>query len=173
MLRQIDAGPRSEVLEHLHRRNWQLADALRAELGDGPIASPAAGSAEERAPKEKSHLAVEPSPDPSELLASHESAPSPPPLHLRFEQLAQLDSATLATVLSDAPPEVLVLALASADDALVSRVNANLTRRAKRQLRRRLSELGPMRLSDIARARQSIVAIASRQLRHSKELAAV
>ena len=88
------------------------------------------------------------------------------PVHptIPFENLTSLDTTTLHAVFCTVDREVLRLALASADDTLVTRITSHLPKRLARQFRHSLYELGPTRLSDVHRARQSLAATATQFL---------
>jgi flagellar motor switch protein FliG len=58
--------------------------------------------------------------------------------------------------------DVLVLALAGADDELVDRIAAQLPRKVAKTFRKRLLQLGPTRLRDVAAAQQDVAEVATK-----------
>ena len=81
---------------------------------------------------------------------------------MKFDDLAQLDDATLWDVFRVAEPEVALLALLGTPPPLVERILAGMSARKAKGLRRKLNCPGPIRLSDIEEARQEIAALAQR-----------
>ena len=84
---------------------------------------------------------------------------APPPME--FDDLAELDDATLAHVFRAAEPQWIMPALLGAPQEISDRV-LNFLPRAGRRLRRKLEQPGPIRLSDVETARQKIAEIAVR-----------
>jgi flagellar motor switch protein FliG len=70
----------------------------------------------------------------------------------------------MAAVFREVDANVLQLALAGADEGLVDRVAAQLPKRAARQFRARLHQLGPTRLSDVVAAQEIVAEVATRVL---------
>ena len=78
-------------------------------------------------------------------------------LMFTFEDLANLDSGGLQTLLSSIDRELLTLALKGADPEVEQAFYANITQRAGQILRDEIEALGPVRLSDVEAARSEIV----------------
>jgi flagellar motor switch protein FliG len=101
------------------------------------------------------------------------AAPSVPPLpHVAFDDLIHLDSRALASVLRQADPNVLALALAGSHDVMVDRICEQMPKRIARAFRRELRRLGPTRLSDVEAAQHAIAQIAARQIANKLPLPA-
>lgn len=80
-----------------------------------------------------------------------------------FDELPSLSDADLWTLIEAADPELMMLALAGSEGALVERVLAQFPLEESRRLRRALDHLGPLRLSDVEAAQLEIAQLA-RQL---------
>jgi len=83
---------------------------------------------------------------------------------IRFDQLIDLDSRTLAAVLREVNADVLALALAGSRDDLVDRIYEQMPKRTARDFRRGLRRLGPTRLSDVEAAQQAVARVAAQYL---------
>jgi flagellar motor switch protein FliG len=100
-----------------------------------------------------------PSPQPqkqSPTASSEESA------WLTFEDLPQLNDASLRAVLAAADTEVALLALTGAEPRLIARILRKFPARDAAILRQRLEHPGPLRLRDVEQARAALAAVASR-----------
>jgi flagellar motor switch protein FliG len=84
----------------------------------------------------------------------------PPPME--FDDLIDMDDATLAEVFRAAQPQWIMPALLGALPEITQRVLRFLPRAQAESLRRKLEEPGPIRLSDVETARQRIAEIAVR-----------
>ncbi len=87
---------------------------------------------------------------------------SPPPME--FDDLADLDDATLAQVFRAAQPQWIMPALLGAPPEISDRLLNFLPRKQAESIRRKLEQPGPIRLSDVETARQKIAEIAVRIL---------
>jgi flagellar motor switch protein FliG len=87
---------------------------------------------------------------------------SPPPME--FDDLIDLDDATLAEVFRASEPQWIMPALLGALPEITQRVLRFLPRAQADSLRRKLEDPGPIRLSDVETARQRIAEIAARVL---------
>lgn len=85
------------------------------------------------------------------------------PQRFEFEDLYEVDDATLATIIAAAGMEISRLALAGADDSLLERIVKPLTPPEAKKMRRLIEQLGPIRLSDVEDAQREVARIA-RQL---------
>ena len=89
-----------------------------------------------------------------------ETDPAQKPTHeppaIAFEALLRLDDQSLANLIREADPQVILLALVGADPRLLDRIRRQLAPREARLLRRKLEETGPLRLADIERAQQQV-----------------
>ena len=68
----------------------------------------------------------------------------------------------LAAVLRTVESEVLVLALAGADEELIERIADQMPRSTAKAFRRRMRKLGPTRLRDVSTAQQDVADVAAR-----------
>jgi flagellar motor switch protein FliG len=80
--------------------------------------------------------------------------------HIEFEDLQRLDDASLRQVFAAADPQIVLLALTGADEALLARIVRQLPPRDAAVLRNRLSHPGALRLSDIRQAQEQLVRVA-------------
>ncbi len=81
---------------------------------------------------------------------------------LRWDDLADLDDASLAAIAREAEPELLVLALTDADGQLVDRVLRQLPDLDADSIASQIDRLGPTRLSDVEAAQRELVVLATR-----------
>jgi len=84
------------------------------------------------------------------------------PSPMKFDDLSDLDDATLAKIFRAAQPQWIMPALLGAMPEITQRVLRLLPRAQAESLRRKLTEPGPIRLSDMETARQRIAEIAVR-----------
>nr|WP_070960201.1 FliG C-terminal domain-containing protein [Hyphomonas sp. Mor2] len=77
-----------------------------------------------------------------------------------FEDLANLDAASLQTILGNVDRSVLTLALKGAPEPVATAFFSNITQRAADLLRDEIEATGPMRRSEIDAARSDIIEIA-------------
>ena len=84
---------------------------------------------------------------------------------LRWDDLADLDEESISAMVREAEPELLVLALASADQRLMERALEQLSKQDADALVSRIAQLGPTRLSDVEAAQQELVALATQWTR--------
>jgi flagellar motor switch protein FliG len=77
-----------------------------------------------------------------------------------FEELLQLDAASLAAVLEAAAPELLTLALVGAPTSVIDQMLEPLPSHRAWFVRRELEDLPPTRLSDIEAARRQLAEVA-------------
>ena len=81
---------------------------------------------------------------------------------LRWEDLAELDDSNLAAIAQEAETELIMLALAGADERFVERFLRQYPKPAADALAHRIDRLGPTRLSDVEAAQREVVALATR-----------
>jgi|GEM_PF-1827182 flagellar motor switch protein FliG len=81
---------------------------------------------------------------------------------IRFEDLAQLDDTSLATVIQSVDSQLVLLALAGASQDFVQRIMQPLDEHEGKLLQRRMQQIGPVQLQDIARAQQLLASQAIR-----------
>ncbi|MEX0792610.1 MAG: FliG C-terminal domain-containing protein [Pirellulaceae bacterium] len=148
----------AELLGELKRRgSWvsQQLEQLQAAQPE-PVAEPepVARVAEEVSPSEPK--ANEPAPDPPA-----EKPPAPPQAEatpveveprISFEALASLDDQSLAQVLQQAGPRVVLIALAGASPKVMKRIAQGLGSREQKGLQQKIRGLQPLLLSDIEQA---------------------
>lgn len=79
---------------------------------------------------------------------------------LDFDDLLRLDQASLRTLVGEADPELLTLALVGALPELAERVLWQLPEPEAGRMRHGLEHLGPTRLSDVEEARRQVVELA-------------
>ncbi|MBN1853568.1 MAG: hypothetical protein JW829_12625 [Pirellulales bacterium] len=96
----------------------------------------------------------------------HSDAPSRRMPLTQFENLIDLDEWTWSTLLRSIEPELTILALTGADEALIDRMASHLTPTEATRLRRLLASPGPTRLSDVENARRELIQVAN-QIVHS------
>jgi flagellar motor switch protein FliG len=96
---------------------------------------------------------------PSIVPAPQPVRPTPPPA---FEQLANLDDASLHTLLTLAAPELTVLALTGCNDKTIQEVLRHLPPDQLTAVRYALDHPGPTRLSDVEQARHEMAVLAAR-----------
>jgi flagellar motor switch protein FliG len=75
---------------------------------------------------------------------------------LAFDDLEYLNDAGLASMLRNADPQMIVLALAGAAESFVERVARQLPGEEAKHLRRAIESLGPIRLADVESAQQEL-----------------
>jgi flagellar motor switch protein FliG len=92
---------------------------------------------------------------------------------VRFEELAELNAATLHTVIRAAEPEVVQAALIGAPPRLIERIISSMGREEAKHLRRQLDCTGPIRLSDVEEAQRRLAGLAQRILRGGPHMAAL
>jgi len=81
---------------------------------------------------------------------------------LTFADVQRLDDPTLASLLRQAPEELVLLALLGAAETLIPRVLDLLPADQAQNLRQRMERLGPTRLSDVEQAQHELAQLASR-----------
>jgi flagellar motor switch protein FliG len=79
----------------------------------------------------------------------------------RFADLIRFDDGALVLVLRTADPELIVLALAGANEELVERVSRQLPSAQAKALAKALTHLGPTRLADVEDAQQALADLAT------------
>lgn len=82
------------------------------------------------------------------------------PRPFSFDEVAELEPAALEKLIRAAEPELVMLALAGADDTLVTRLLSLFPPRDASALRHALQNLGPTRLSDVEAAQREIARLA-------------
>ncbi len=185
ILAASNASSRQQLLTELQKHKRQLADQLSVKIDDvhsSHQSTPQTASTNTAQPVTWSQLArstasqnvgrAAPSNQPTlreQPTAESTAKPALEPVKaahpaIPFENLASLDTTTLHAIFCTVDREVLRLALASADDTLVTRITSQLPKKLARQFRHSLYELGPTRLSDVQRARQSLAATATQFL---------
>lgn len=137
LLAAMDATVRERVLTGLQHRNWRLAEQL--------------GHRQERESVGLTRFRVE----------SSQRGVTPAPL-VEFEDLLTLSDEALRRVFAAADPQVVLLALTGAPEALLTRILSQLPPNDAATLRKRLNCPGPVRLSDIATAQEELAAVARR-----------
>lgn len=117
----------------------------------------------EAAPRHLEHVSLEtPVGDDGATVARDD--PSAAAGRFHFDDLVRLDQRTLAAVLREVDPTVMVLALASSSDELVDRITDQLPRATTKAFRRQLHRLGPTRLSDVESAQRAVEQVAAQTL---------
>jgi flagellar motor switch protein FliG len=131
-----ERNSRQQIIANLARHDRSLAETLGFDL---PVLELTNGS--------------------TGLTESNSVAPTKP-RRWKFASLSEFDDKRLAALVAAAPTDVLVLALAGANAALVERVVSSLTARQGRLLRRALAHLGPTRLSDVEESQEALADLA-------------
>jgi flagellar motor switch protein FliG len=83
-----------------------------------------------------------------------------PSISIVFEELVDLDGPSLKKLFAKAEPELVLLALAGADERFWQHLAKQLPKQAAADLRRYVENLGPTRLSDVEQAQQELAALA-------------
>lgn len=152
ILAAADPKSRSRILSSLKDRNSALAQQIapQQQIERSRSASKATMAAPRPMAAKKS---IRP------------ATPGIPPLpRVAFDDLVHLDSQTLASVLRQADPNVLALALAGSRDEMVDRICQQMPKRTARAFRRELRRLGPTRLSDVEASQRAVAQAAAQQL---------
>ena len=84
-----------------------------------------------------------------------------PRRELTFADVQRLDDPTLASVLRQAPEELVLLALLGSAESLIPRALDLLPAEQAESLQRRMEQLGPTRLSDVEQAERKLAHLAS------------
>ncbi len=186
ILAASNATNRRQLLTTLQKHKRELADQLNAKIDDlhsshhspmqiGHTATTQPVTESQSSTKPSARHATgqtassnEPNPQQAPTVGSSTQMASEPVKAVQptipFENLASLDTTTLHAIFCTVDREVLRLALASADDTLVTQITSQLPKKLARQLRDSLYELGPTRLSDVRHARQLLAATATQFL---------
>lgn len=77
-----------------------------------------------------------------------------------FEKFTELDSASLRTLINEAPRDILALSLRNASEALKKSIFSSLPQRAGEMLRQEVDQLGPRKLSEVQSAQAQLVNLA-------------
>jgi flagellar motor switch protein FliG len=178
ILAAADPKTRRGILNKLEQHNGALAE----QLGPRPRASESVrDQSKETERRYESKQASDTSARIQARLAtverqfssSHPAAVRVAPLpRIEFDQLVHLDPQSLAAVLRDVDANVLAIALAASDDALVDRICQQMPRQTARTFRRELRRIGPTRLSDVEAAQRGVADAAARHLAERRGLAA-
>ncbi|MDX1947348.1 MAG: FliG C-terminal domain-containing protein [Pirellulaceae bacterium] len=151
VLGAMDQSARGRVLAGLAQKNRSLSKQLGAAADDRPTAGHSVASFRYRlaAPEFPAQSRYPQASDDSSLVD--------------FDDFAALEDDALRRIFAAADPEVALLALTGADEALLSRITRQLPARGAAALRSRLNHPGAIRLRDIELARQHLADLA-RQL---------
>lgn len=79
-----------------------------------------------------------------------------------FDNLIDVDSKGIQTILREAQADKLILALKGADDAMQEKIFTNMSSRAAEMMREDLEAMGPVRLKDVEDAQKEILTVARR-----------
>ena len=167
ILAAADESTRGEILTNLAKHNRALAEEVSPKATLEPRSAPTA-------PPHPSPRPPQVAPIPQDLAARviADAVPlSQPRPRIKFDDLARLDQATLAAVLRTVESEVLVLALAGADEEIVDRIATQMPRSIAKTFRLRLRQLGPTRLRDVATAQQDVAEVATTILQARRRMA--
>jgi flagellar motor switch protein FliG len=77
-----------------------------------------------------------------------------------FEDIMDIDSRGIQTLLKEITNEDLILALKTANDELKEKIFSNMSSRAAEMLKEDLESMGPVRIADVETAQQNIIRIA-------------
>jgi flagellar motor switch protein FliG len=168
ILAAANESTRTDILTNLAKHNRELAEEVSPTATIEPprpiIASP------DRSPQRSDAV-----PDFRNVMSSGiatAASSSPPRSRITFDDLARLDEATLTAILRTVEGEVLVLALAGADEEIVDRIATQMPRPVAKQFRQRLQQLGPTRLRDVATAQRDVAEVAAKIL-HARRRASL
>ncbi|ABG41552.1 flagellar motor switch protein FliG [Paraglaciecola sp. T6c] len=79
-----------------------------------------------------------------------------------FDNLAEVDDRAIQAILREVQQDALLKAIKGADDALKTKITANMSKRAADMLLDDLEALGPVRLSEVEAAQKEILSVARR-----------
>ncbi|MGL4514214.1 MAG: FliG C-terminal domain-containing protein [Lacipirellulaceae bacterium] len=125
-----------------------------------------AGMVAPEPPATETRGALEPVADGPSDVEAVEPAPIAGHPTLAYDELERLDGRAIAMALGALDPRTAVLSLTAASDGLMARVESRLTRRAVRELRRRIMTLHQTSLDEIDRAQHALAAAASQIVHH-------
>lgn len=162
ILREVERALESRLSQQVHMQRRRVA-GLRA------VASILEASGGQLAGQILENLAAHDQP-----LAERLSLPA-----LEFDDLTQLDDATLGVIFRAAEPELAMTALVGAPPELIDRMLRRVPLSEAKVVRHKLDHPGPIRLSDVEGARQQLAGLARRlavegriQLPHRQPIAA-
>jgi flagellar motor switch protein FliG len=92
---------------------------------------------------------------------------------IKFDDLARLDQSLLSATLHKVDAEVLVLALAGANEELIDRIATQMPRATAKAFRNRLRHLGPTRLRDVETAQQEVADVAAKIIHNRRRATAL
>lgn len=100
----------------------------------------------------------------SELELPHDPPLEPeaaePPLPFQFDDLCQFSNEALASIMTQTPGQVVLIALAGAQRRFVERLMKQLPKKAAKSLNDRIEQVGPLRLKDVEVAQTKMVNVA-------------
>ncbi|MGE0757554.1 MAG: FliG C-terminal domain-containing protein [Pirellulaceae bacterium] len=132
-----------------------LSDVLSSPGGLETRALPLRSESPRGAPNDRA--SDEPSAiEPHDLAAPDSPSGTPGDLP-EFNELMQLSDEAWALLFRELEPQVVLLALAGADEKWMKRISRRLSARDARELQRRLDSMGPTQLHDIDRAQRRMV----------------
>jgi flagellar motor switch protein FliG len=178
ILAAADATTRNNLLTNLAQHNRPLAEEVAPNLASpsSPVVAPiqvvpmAPATAAPLREPDVQHAADEFAAQ-VDARKSHQQAPTfdshQPRPSIKFDDLARLDQSALTAVLRTVDAEVLVLALAGANEELIERIAEQMPRTTAKAFRRRMRQLGPTRLRDVSTAQQEVADVAARII-HSR-----
>ena len=79
-----------------------------------------------------------------------------------FDNLAEVDDRAIQAILREVQQDALLKAIKGADEALKTKITANMSKRAADMLLDDLEALGPVRLSEVEAAQKEILSVARR-----------
>jgi len=120
-----------------------------------PAPAPIATVAETPQPKPKTKI-EQPEPAPEPVVTKKNAPAEQPQPKFPFERFAGLDDASLAKVLHQAGPKVVLLALCGASPAVMKRISRGLGAGDVKLLERKIREMQPVLLADIDHAKRQM-----------------
>lgn len=157
LLAAMDQSRRSAFLNHLAARDSRLAGELREGPPRGDSHTYRVESHRFRIERTAGEQAGQDAFASAPRVERRREIP-----HLEFDDLERLDDAALRRVFAAADPQVVLLALTGADEALLARLLRQLPPRDAAVLRSRLNNPGPLRLSDIREAQDLLLSTVRR-----------
>jgi flagellar motor switch protein FliG len=148
IMESVDTWSRSEMMEQLKLQHSELADQLNES-----IEIQSGGLSDSRDPRESSVASSHASEADDQGSEDTEDAAE----GFEFGDLGQLDSHSFATLVQEADPDEVLLALTGASPWMVSRLLEQLPQREEKLLRQKMDRCGPLTLKDIGVAQQRLL----------------
>jgi hypothetical protein len=164
ILAAADETSRRRILSNMQNNNAAPLRTISARQPSRPAVNITTRADKQESFSRAVKQSIAPSPRREDMVHRVEAPRVPRVSAAAFDELAHLDSHTLALILRQVDPTVLALALAGSRDELVDRVCEQMPKRTARAFRRELRQLRPTRLSDVEAAQVAVAQIAAELL---------